>query len=218
VESVRGAKARREGLLFRRRGKDTCQRPVFLQRVEARGMPAQPRQRPARPPPAAAPRAPLASPVEHRLPRAVRARAARAALAALASLASLAARTAVHAAVDDANKQHALPPGALPPPLPPTRRVQLVRGDGRDVSTFYGREGGGTAASSLIQRPPPASSPSRKSAAAVSCTAGRPRRSSRVMSGTTAVPSGSRDSASHTSSLVKTPLVKPPPVWSNPAG
>ena len=26
-----------------------------------------------------------------------------------------------------------------------TRRVQLVRRDGRDVSTLYGREGGGTA-------------------------------------------------------------------------
>jgi hypothetical protein len=38
------------------------------------------------------------------------------------------------------------PPAAPPPPPPPvkgTRRVQLVRRDGRDVSTLYGREGEG---------------------------------------------------------------------------
>ena len=33
--------------------------------------------------------------------------------------------------------------GPCAPPAKGTRRVQLVRRDGRDVSTLYGREGGG---------------------------------------------------------------------------
>ena len=35
--------------------------------------------------------------------------------------------------------------------LPPTRRVQLVRRDGRDVSTLYGREGGGADAEEEVE-------------------------------------------------------------------
>jgi len=41
--------------------------------------------------------------------------------------------------------------------LPPTRRVQLVRGDGRDVSTLYGREGGGGRPGTAGAQPAPVS-------------------------------------------------------------
>ena len=41
-----------------------------------------------------------------------------------------------------ASASHAAAPHGAPPICGGTRRVQLVRRDGRDVSTLYGREGG----------------------------------------------------------------------------
>ena len=56
------------------------------------------------------------------------------------------------------------------------RRVQLVRRDGRDVSTLYGREGGGGGClRSCRRRPTPAAAPAPAARGRVSRAAGRAR-------------------------------------------